>query len=116
MKLSILTMVLICFILSTISTPSQAYNISQNICEYIASDDKKRLRSLLKTNRMKLRGIYKDVFCNNKNILLFSAERNATNVGALIIKKLPKTVIKENLAELESLSPDLASKAKERLG
>jgi len=100
----------------SISFPTHSFNISQNVCEYIASDDKKRLRALLKTNRLKIRGIFKDVLCNDMNILIFAAKRNANQVGSLIIKKLPKSVLKEQIADLEAASADLATKAKERAG
>ena len=99
-----------------ISPPSYSFNISQNVCEYIASEDKKRLRSLLKTNRLKIRAIFKDVQCNSMNILIFAAKRNANEVGSLIIKKLPKSVLKEQIADLEAASADLATKAKDRAG
>ena len=96
--------------------PSEAFNLSQSICEFIAADDKKRLRKLQKTNKFKFRKIFKSVRCNNDNILIFAARRNANNVGELLIKKLPKNVIAENMAELEGLSATLAEIAKKRAG
>lgn len=94
---------------------SYGFNVAQNICEYVAVDDKGRLRKLLKSNRLKLRKVFKDVSCDNDNILIFAAQRNANEIGQLLIKKLPKSVIKDNLENLTSLSPELAKVAKARI-
>lgn len=40
---------------------SYAFNVAQNIFEYVAVDDKGRLRKLLKSNRLKLRKVFNDV-------------------------------------------------------
>ena len=53
---------------SVMSAPVQA-NVAQALCEYVAVDDKKRLRSFLKTNKLKIRSIFKGVQCNNMNLL-----------------------------------------------
>lgn len=94
---------------------SRADNVSQNICEYVAVDEKKRLRKLLKANRLKLRNVFKSVLCNNDNILIFSAKKNASEIGQLLIKKLPKDVIANELDKLATLSPELAELAKARI-
>ena len=96
-------------------TPSYAFNISKNICEYIAVDDKKRLRKLLKQNRLKLRKLITYISCNADNMLIFAAKRKTNKVGGLLVKKLPKEVLKEHLAETESLSPEIATLIKERI-
>lgn len=94
---------------------SYSYNVAKNICEYVAVDDKSRLRKLLKANRLKLRNVFNDVSCDNDNILLFAAKKNAENIGQLLIKKLPKAVIADELGQLEKLSPPLANIAKTRI-
>lgn len=112
---SYIVVAIILVILSVISTKGYAFDLSQNICEYIAADDKTRLRKLLKTNRLKIRTLYDDIKCNGDNILIFAATRNAKDVGELIIKKLPKSVLSENEAQLEAASAELAQIAKERV-
>lgn len=112
---SYIVVAIMLIILSVISTKSYAFNLSQNICEYIAADDKNRLRKLLKTNRLKIRNIFDDIKCNDSNILIFAAKRNAKEVGELIIKKLPKSVLSENVAQLEGESADFAQMAKDRI-
>ncbi len=105
------------FVIAYTLMPStaHAFNISLNICEYIAADDKKRLRKLLKQNRLKLRKLFSDIKCNADNLLIFAAKRKSMDIGELLVKKLPKGVLKENLTEAESLSPDIANLIKERI-
>lgn len=93
---------------------SYASNLAQNICEYIAVDDKGRLRKLLKSKRLKLRAVFKDVNCDNNNILVFAAKSNAVEIGELLIKKLPKSVIEGELDNLSALSAPLAEAAMAR--
>ena len=94
---------------------SHSANIAGNICDYVAIDDKGRLRKLLKSNRLKLRKVFKDVTCDGSNILIFAAKQNANEIGQLLIKKLPKGVIKKELESLIELSPQLAEVAKVRI-
>tara|TARA_R110000744_G_scaffold15549_2_gene43280 strand:+ start:1482 stop:1829 length:348 start_codon:yes stop_codon:yes gene_type:complete len=94
---------------------SQSANLASNICEYVAVDEKGRLRKLLKSNRLKLRNVFKDVSCDNDNILVFAAKKNAKEIGQLLIKKLPKDVIASELENLVSLSPQLAELAQARI-
>jgi len=103
-------------IISSLYIPkSYGFNVAQNICEYVAVDDKGRLRKLLKSNRLKLRKVFHDVSCDNDNILIFAAKKKADEIGQLLIKKLPKSVISSNLENLASLSPPLAEIAKARI-
>lgn len=94
---------------------SFSYNIAKNVCDYVAVDDKSRLRKLLKANRLKLRNVFKDVSCDSENILIFAAKKNAETIGQLLIKKLPKAVIANELENLSALSPQLAELAKARV-
>jgi len=105
------------FVLAFTLLPSTTYafNISANICEYVAADDKKRLRRLLKQNRLKLRKLFADIRCNADNLLIFAAKRKSNDIGELLVKKLPKGVLQENLTETESISPDIANLIKERI-
>ncbi|MFT6735688.1 MAG: hypothetical protein ACJAS9_003902 [Polaribacter sp.] len=94
---------------------SQSANLAENICGYIAVDDKGRLRKLLKSNRLKLRKVFQDTSCNNDNLLIFAARQNANEVGQLLIKKLPKKVVANDLENLATLSPELTAFAKARI-
>lgn len=94
---------------------SHGADLAQNICEYVAVDEKSRLRKVLKSNRLKLRNVFKDIRCNNDNLLIFAARKNAMEVGELLIKKLPKAVVESDLDNVAALSPQLAEIAKARI-
>lgn len=68
-------------------------DIAQNLCEYVNLDDKKRIRSFLKTNKLKIRSVFDGVQCNGKNLLEFADAQGSEKVGTLIISKLPKKVV-----------------------
>jgi len=108
---------LIIFVTSTFSYSPTVFsaNISLSICQYVAVNDKKRLRSFLKSNRLKIRKLYKDLRCNGKNILIFAASKNSIKTAEMIIGKLSKKIITANLTELSSISEELATAAKKRI-
>ncbi|WP_274049942.1 DUF3718 domain-containing protein [Thalassomonas haliotis] len=103
-------------ITSVVSVPqAQAANIAQSICEYVASDDKKRMRSFLKANKLKVRSIFNGIQCNGKNLLEFAAVKGSVKTGSLMIKKLPKKVVSANLAHFQSGSQPLIDAANARV-
>jgi hypothetical protein len=65
--------------------------LAVSICEYIAADDKNRLRSKLKSSRVKIRNIYDAVQCNGNNLLRHAVASNAVNTGEYIVKNLSKS-------------------------
>ncbi|MEW6990928.1 DUF3718 domain-containing protein [Colwelliaceae bacterium 6441] len=100
--------------LSTTFTPQAvASNIAQSLCDYVSVDNKSKLRSYLKSNKIKIRNVFDGVTCNGKNLLEFAAERNATETGTMIIGKLSKKVVEGNLASISSSK--LAAIAEERV-
>ncbi len=78
-----------------IPTNLNAYSDLGSICLYIAENDKKRLRKMLKTNRVKIRELYKDIKCNEKSLLQFALERKADDVGIFMVKKIPISSLKK---------------------
>lgn len=111
-----ITTIIILLMTQLYSPNASANNIAKDLCEYVAADDKKRLRSLLKTQRIKLRSIFKDVACNGQNLLIFAASSNSDKVGEMIIKKLPKKILRVLIDELTTTSATLGAIAKERAG
>ena len=87
-------------VLLSISFSASANKLALATCEYIAVDDKKRLRGLMKDHRLKIKTLHKIVLCNNLSILAFADSKQAEKVGELIIKKLPKKVVAEALPSL----------------
>ncbi len=102
--------------ISTLYSPvSKADDVSLRICEYVAVNDKNRLRSFLKNKKLKIRKIFKNIQCNGKNLLVFSAENQALDAGEFIIGQLPKKIVSENLDEITKHSAHLAEDAKDRI-
>ena len=74
------------------TAPASADNqLAVSICEYIAADDKNRLRSKLKSSRVKIRNIYDAVLCNGNNLLRHAVASNAVDTGEYIVKNLSKS-------------------------
>lgn len=96
------------------TTQAQAADIGQRICEYVQANDKSRLRSFLKQNKLKLRSIYDDLKCNGDNLLIFAAKSQSLEVGEFIIGKLPSKKVKVEVENIAKYSAHLAEEAKDR--
>jgi hypothetical protein len=96
------------------AAPAQADNMTLRICEYVQANDKSRLRSFLKQNKLKIRNIYDGLECNGDNLLMFAAKSQALEVGEFIIGKLPAKKVKPQIDNLAKHSAHLAEEAKER--
>jgi len=96
-------------------TAHAADSSALRICEYVSVNDKKRLRSFLKSKKLKIRKIFKNVKCNGQNLLIFAATSNALDVGELLIGKLSKKIAAANLEEVASHSKHLEAKIKKRI-
>lgn len=97
-----------------IAPTAQADNLSLRICEYVQANDKNRLRSFLKQNRIKIRKIYKGLSCNGDNILIFAAKSNSLEIGEFIIGKLPAKIVKAQIENIGKYSAHLEEEAKDR--
>jgi hypothetical protein len=105
-KLLLASTITVLTLTSVVTVPkAQAANIAQSICEYVAADDKKRMRSFLKTNKLKIRNIFSGIQCNGKNLLEFAATKGSVKTGTLMINKLPRKTVSANLALIQSGSP-----------
>lgn len=96
------------------AAPAQAEGLSLRICEYVQANDKSRLRSFLKQNKLKIRNIYKGLECNGSTLLIFAAKSNALEVGEFIIGKLPSKKVKAEIDNLAKYSAHLAEEARDR--
>jgi len=78
------------------TAPAQASDqLAISICEYIAADDKNRLRSKLKSSRVKVRNIYDSVLCNGNNLLRHAIASNAVDAGEYVVKNLSKSSLED---------------------
>ena len=75
---------------SSFTPVANASSMAQSLCEYVSADDKKRLRSFLKSNNLKIRKVFDGVQCNGQDLLAFASSNNAVKTGAMMINKLPK--------------------------
>ena len=103
-------------LLSSVAVVPQAnaFNLAENLCQYVAADDKKRLRSFLKTNKLKIRKVFDGVQCNGKNLLAFASDNNAVETGSMMISKLPKAKVADMLSSITSA--ELTDAANKRIG
>ena len=75
---------------SAFSMPVQANSdqLAANICNYVQTNDKNRLRKKLKENRVKLRNIYSGVTCDGNSLLRTAMNNGSDKVGTFIAKRL----------------------------
>jgi hypothetical protein len=115
-KLLIASTITVLTLTSVVTTPkAQAADIATSICEYVATDDKKRMRSFLKTNKLKIRRIFDGIQCNGKNLLEFAAVSGSVKTGSLMISKLPRKVVSANLSLIQTGSQPLIDAANARV-
>lgn len=94
---------------------TKADTMSLRICEYVAANDKNRLRSFLKQNKLKMRKVFKGVKCNDKNLLVFAASNKALEAGEFIIGKISAKEVAKHIGEIGKYSKHLEEEAKERV-
>lgn len=80
---------------SIYSTPAQANNVAEAMCNYVVADHKSRFRDQLRSNKIKLKKIYSQVTCNGQSLLRFAMTKDAENVGKFIVKRLPASLLKK---------------------
>ncbi|SFB80126.1 DUF3718 domain-containing protein [Pseudoalteromonas denitrificans] len=79
------------------SSPVQANEqLAASLCDYVASDDKNRLRKKIKETRVKLRNVFSGITCAGNNLLRHAIVNNANGAGKFIVKKLPKSLLAGN--------------------
>lgn len=92
-----------------------------SICDYVASDQKSRLRKKLKETRVKLRNVYGGISCNGMSLIRFAVEKNSVDIGVFIIKKIPASKLSTfgdvDWAEANGHGgSEIIAKLKERIG
>ncbi|MBQ4798488.1 DUF3718 domain-containing protein [Pseudoalteromonas sp. MMG006] len=94
-KLAVLTAVVAVSSFSYTAPVKAEDQLAVSICEYIAADDKNRLRSKLKSSRVKIRNIYDAIQCNGNNLLRHAVASNAVHAGEYIVKNLSKSSLSD---------------------
>jgi hypothetical protein len=75
---------------SSVSAPvhANADQLVANICDYVKSNDKNRLRKKLKENRVKLRNIYSSISCDGISLLRTAYVAKSDDTGEFVAKQL----------------------------
>ena len=81
--------------LSFSNTAAANEQLALSMCEYIAADDKNRIRKTLRTARIKMRNIYDAIQCNGNSLLRHAIASNATDAGEYIVKSIPKSALED---------------------
>ena len=90
-------------IAGSIHTPAAANEIAEGICTAISADDRQRLRTILSNHNMRVRNIYNGVRCNGYSMLQFAITAEATQVGDLITRQLPASMIEQDTVNGEPM-------------
>lgn len=114
-KKAILMSSLILTTFISVPTVNAADSASARICEYVSVNDKSRLRSFLKSQKLKIRKMFGEIKCNGQNLLVFAASSKSLDTGEFIIGKLPKKIVAANLDAIANYSAHLAEDAKDRI-
>ena len=78
------------------TAPAHSYdNVAKAMCNYIVADHKSRFRDQLRSNKIKLKKVYKQISCNGHSLLRFAMTNDADNVGKFIVKRLPASLLKK---------------------
>ncbi|MFT5297903.1 MAG: hypothetical protein ACI9YH_003942 [Colwellia sp.] len=115
MKKTLLLATLIATTVTFAPVTKAADSMSLRICEYVAANDKNRLRSFLKQNKLKIRKIFKSIECNGKNLLVFAASSKALEAGEFLIGKVPSKEVAKHIADIGKYSKHLEEEAKDRI-
>jgi hypothetical protein len=99
----------------TFAPVTKADTMSLRICEYVAANDKNRLRSFLKQNKLKIRSVFKGIQCNGQNLLVFAASNKALETGEFLIGKIPAKEVAKHIEAIAEYSKHLEEDAKDRV-
>lgn len=96
------------------STPAHSFdNVAQAMCNYVVADHKSRFRDQLRSKKIKLKRVYKQITCNGHSLLRFAMTKDADQVGKFIVKRLPASLLKGTEADGVSVYDWAKSNGKE---
>lgn len=80
----------------SLAIPASANEIAEGICTAISADDRQRLRTILSNHNMRVRNIYTGVRCNGYSMLQFAITAEASQVGEMLTRQLPASMIEND--------------------
>lgn len=70
-----------------------------NICNIVKANDKgelrKKMKNVQKSFRLRLGDYYEGIQCNGNSLIRFALISDAVDAGTLLVKKLPKSKLRE---------------------
>ncbi|RUO24294.1 hypothetical protein CWE09_10475 [Aliidiomarina minuta] len=78
-------------------------SIAEGLCTAISADDRQRLRTILSNHNMRVRNIYTSIRCNNYSMLQFAITAEAEQVGEMLTRQLPASVIDDDTVNGEHI-------------
>jgi len=103
------------FTLTVISTQLQAASLATELCNSITTDNKNQLRSLIDTNKIKIKDLFPIARCSGKNLLEVAVKNKSIDTGTFIIRRIVKLDLKANMPLIRNGSKELLDIAKARL-
>ena len=82
---------------------------AENICIYVAEDNKRLFNKVLRKNNMVLKRVHGAVRCNGRSLLEFADDKGSTKTGSYIISRLPKSKVSK-----VTLKDEVLQKAKDK--
>lgn len=77
-------------------TTAQANDqLASSICSYIETDNKSRLRKVLKENKVRIRNIHESIVCGGQPMLRFAITKDAQSVGTFIVSKISASALSQ---------------------
>ncbi|MCC5855726.1 MAG: DUF3718 domain-containing protein [Idiomarina sp.] len=77
----------------SVSGSAQGMELAQNLCTYVAGDDRLRMRQQLRQDRRQLRQLYEGILCNGMTMLQFAMDSGSDDIGEFIVSQLPGSII-----------------------
>ena len=109
------SILLLTFTLTSLPSYAATDDTGLRICQYVKLNHKSRLKSFLRSQKIKIKEVYDSLKCNNKNILVFAAEQNSLNAGSYILGRVSSKKVKATFDEIAKFSPQLAKVAEQRI-
>lgn len=103
---------------SSLLSPMLAFadDVGTQLCQYIAADDKSRMRDFIKDRKLNATSVLGELKCNGKDALAFAAESKAEQTGKFMVSKLPKGHVLASMDAIKASGlPEFVDAAEKRV-
>ncbi|RUO40055.1 hypothetical protein CWE15_07870 [Aliidiomarina taiwanensis] len=77
--------------------------IAKSLCRAIMSDDRSYLRDIITKHKLRLPNVFTAVRCNGYSMLQFAITAEALDVGEMLIRRVPLSVLEADKVDGESV-------------